>query len=609
MSPKLIECVPNFSEGRNKAVIKQITDEIEKVEGVKLLDVDPGYDMNRTVVTFIGEPKGVKEAAFNAIKKAQDLIDMSKHSGSHPRMGATDVCPFVPVSGVTTEECVEISKEVAKRVGEELKIPVYLYEKSAQSPERVNLAVIRQGEYEALEEKLKKPEWKPDFGPAEFNPKTGATVVGVREFLIAYNINLNSREALHATDIAFELREKGRSARRGNIYPFYYKGTTIMKYSAGKYPCGSCDFDGKTIAETTEHCRTEHGYDLVELLKLNGIDSEHPEGQSVKKPGIFKHCKAIGWMVPNYDRAQISINLTDYKVTSMHHVYDATRKLAEERGIVITGSEIVGMVPYPALLETGKHYLKKQGRSTGIPIRDILETAVQSLGLRDVADFVLEDRVLGLPKNIDEALVEMKLNDFVDEVSRESPAPGGGSIAALSGALGAALSSMVSNLTANKRGSEEVDEILNQAADKCQEIKETLVKAIDDDTNAFNDYMEARRLPKKTEEQKKAREEAMQNGLKQAVAVPLNTAKLSLEAIKIAVIVAKHGNPNSITDVGVGAQSAYTGVLGGIYNVLINLKDINDAEFVRQMRNECDELKSEALKELNAVLEFVESKL
>ncbi len=609
MAEKLIECVPNFSEGRNKAIIKQITDEIEKVEGVKLLDVDPGFDMNRTVVTFVGDPNGVKEAAFNAIKKAQELIDMSKHQGSHPRMGATDVCPFVPVSGVTTEECIEISKEVAKRVGEELKIPVYLYEKSAQKPERQNLAIIRQGEYEALKDKLAKPEWKPDFGPAEFNEKSGATVIGVREFLIAYNINLNTRETLHATDIAFELREKGRSARRGNIKPFYYKGTTILKYSNGSYPCGSCDFTGKTISETIEHCEKEHGYNLQELLKLNGIDPMHPEGQSVKKPGLFKQCKAIGWMVPNYDRAQISINLTDYKVTSMHDVFDATRKLAEERGIVVTGSEVVGMVPYPALLETGKYYLRKQGRSTGIPIRDILETAVQSLGLRDVADFNIEERVLGLPANLDDALVEMKVMDFVDEVSRESPAPGGGSIAALSGALGAALSSMVSNLTANKRGSEEIDEILNQAADKCQEIKNTLVKAIDDDTNAFNDYMEARRLPKKTDEQKKAREEAMQNGLKQAVAVPLNTAKLSLEAIKIAGIVAEHGNPNSITDVGVGAQSAYTGVLGGVYNVLINLKDIKDTDFVENMKSDCRQLKADAEKELNAVLKIVESKL
>ena len=609
MQEQLIECVPNFSEGRNPEIIKQITDTIESVDGIRLLDVDPGFEMNRTVVTFVGNPKAVKEAAFLAIKKAAEVIDMSKHTGSHPRMGATDVCPFVPVTGITVAECVEHSKELAKRVGEELKIPIYLYEKSATRPERENLAIVRQGEYEALPDKLKKEEWKPDFGPAEFNAKAGATVIGVREFLIAYNISLNTREKLYATDIAFELREKGRTARKGKTKPFYFKRRTLLKYKEGEYPCGSCDFVGKTIQETIEHCKTEHDYDLVALLALNGINPDKPERQSVKKPGKFKFCKAIGWLVPEYDRAQISINLTNYRVTSVYHVLEETRKLAAERGLVVTGSEIVGMVPYPALLDAGIYYLKQQGRSAGIPIRDILETAVQSLGLNDVSKFDIDERVLGLPKNADDALVEMKLIDFVDEVSRESPAPGGGSIAALAGALGASLSSMVANLTANKRGSEEVDNILNEAAEKCQEIKNSLVKGIDDDTNAFNAYMDARRLPAKTDEQKAAREEAMQDGLKQAVSVPFNTAKLSFEAIKIAGTVAKHGNPNSITDVGVGAQSAYGGVLGGIYNVLINLKDIKDEEFNAKMREDCAKLKADAQTELNKVLEFVESKL
>ena len=606
---RLIECVPNFSEGQRPEIIKQITDEIEKIEGVKLLDVDPGYDMNRTVVTFIGSPEAVKQAAFNSIKKAAELIDMTKHKGTHPRMGATDVCPFVPVSGVTTEECIELSKEVAKKVGEELGIPVYLYEKSATKPERENLAKIRQGEYEALEEKLKKPEWKPDFGPAKFNAKAGATVIGVREFLIAYNINLNTRDVNHATDIAFEIREKGRSARRVNDEKFYYKSDDILKYEKGNYPCGDCDFNGKTFKEIVEHCRDKHQYDLADILEQHGIDPEKPEGQSVKKPGKFKYCKAIGWMVPKYDRAQISINLTNYKVTSMHHVLEETRKLAMERGLVVTGSEIVGMVPYPALLETGKFYLKQQYRSIGVPVKDILNTAVQSLGLNDVSEFKIEERVLGLPKNLDTALVEMKLTDFIDEVSRESPAPGGGSIAALAGALGASLSSMVSNLTANKRGSNAVDKILNDAAEECQQIKDALVKAIDEDTNAFNAYMNARRLPNKTAEEKKAREEAMQAGLKQAVMVPLNTAKQSLRAIEIAEIVAKNGNPNSITDVGVGAQSAYTGVIGGIFNVLINLKDIKDQKFVDKMRMSCAELKEKAQNKLSEVLNFVENKL
>ena len=606
MNQALVECVPNFSEGKNPDIIKQITDSIESVDGVKLLDVDPGFEMNRTVVTFIGDPDGVKEAAFLAIKKAAELIDMSKQKGSHPRMGATDVCPFVPVSGISTEDCIQLSKEVARRVGDELKIPVYLYEKSAQKPERKNLAIIRQGEYEGLADKLKNPQWKPDFGPSQFNAKAGATVMGVREFLIAYNINLNSRELKHATDIAFELREKGRSARRGNIKPFYYKGQEILKYGKGKYPCGTCDFDGKTIKETIDHCKNEHDYNLKELLVLNGTDPKNPDSQSVKKPGLFNHCKAIGWLVPEYNRAQISINLTNYKITSMHHVLEATRELAAERGIVVTGSEIVGMVPFPALLEVGKYYLAKQGRSAGVPTKDILETAVQSLGLADVSDFNIEDRVLGLPQDLNGPLVLMKVNDFVDEVSRESHAPGGGSIAAFAGALGAALSSMVSNLTANNRGSEEVDTILNKVAEEAQEIKNILLGAIDADTNAFNAYMEARWLPSKTAEEKKIKHEAEQNGLKEAVFVPLKTAQLSLKSIRIAEIVIKHGNPNSITDVGVGAQIAFTGVKGGIYNVLINLKDIDDTDFVDEMKLKCNRLEKDAdalLKKINKKVE------
>ncbi|NOX89203.1 MAG: glutamate formimidoyltransferase [Calditrichaeota bacterium] len=609
MAKALVECVPNFSEGRDMEVINQITGEIKAVEGVRLLDVDPGAEMNRTVVTFVGSPEGVKEAAFRAIKKASELIDMRKHSGTHPRIGATDVCPFVPVSGIGIEECVELSKEVAKRVGEELKIPVYLYEKSATRPERQNLAIIRQGEYEGLAEKLKDPDWKPDFGPAEFNAKAGATVIGVREFLIAYNINLNTREVKYATDIAFELREKGRSVRRGNTHPFYFKGAEILKYKPGHYPCGSCEFAGKTMQETIDHCKREHDYDLRYLLRLNGIDPQHPEGKSVKKPGKFKYCKAIGWMVPEYDRAQISINLTNYKVTSMHHVLEETRRLAAERGIVVTGSEIVGMVPYPALLESGMFYLRQQGRSVGIPIRDILETAVQSLGLKDVADFKIEERVLGLPEDLNAPLVQMKVTDFIDEVSRESPAPGGGSIAALSGSLGAALSSMVANLTANKRGSESVDAVLNEAAEKAQAIKFDLAAAIDADTNAFNVYMEARRLPSKTPEEKERKFEAEQNGLKQAVAVPLNTAKQSLEALRVAETVIRYGNPNSVTDVGVGALMAYNGVKGGIFNVLINLGQIEDRDFVDEMRKTCDELDKQAVQLRDKIISIVEDKI
>lgn len=606
---KLVECVPNFSEGQDKQVIDQITGEIKTTDKVKLLDVDPGFEMNRTVVTFVGPPEAVKEAAFKAIRKAAELIDMSKHKGSHPRMGATDVCPFVPVSGVSTEECIRLSEEVAERVGNELKIPVYLYEKSARKPERQNLARIRMGEYEALPEKLKKKEWQPDFGPAEFNARAGATVIGVREFLIAYNINLNTSEPKFATDIAFELREKGRSARRGNIHPFYFKGQQILKYAPGKYPCGTCDYDAPGMKDLLSHCSEAHNYDLGSLLVDNGIDPEQPEGESVKKPGIFSHCKAIGWMVPEYNRAQISINLTNYKITPMEAVLEETRKLAQERGLVVTGSEVVGMVPYPALLETGKCYLRRQGRSTGIPVRDILEIAVQSLGLRDVADFNIDERVLGMPKSSGKDLVDKKVNDFVDEVSRESPAPGGGSIAALAGALGAALASMVANLSIGSRGTEKVEADLIPVAERAQEIKMALVKAVDDDTNAFNAYMAARRLPENNADEKRIKQIALQDGLKEAVSVPLQTARLSSEVIGLAGTAAEKGNINSVTDAGVGAQTAFAGVKGGILNVLINLKEIEDQEFVKDMQTQCTDLETDSRQRLEQVMKKVDDKI
>jgi glutamate formiminotransferase/formiminotetrahydrofolate cyclodeaminase len=609
MADAMVECVPNFSEGQNEEVINQITNTIKQTDHVTLLDVDPGFEMNRTVVTFIGPPDAVKEAAFQAIKKAAELIDMSSHHGSHPRMGATDVCPFVPVSGISTEECVQLSRDVAQRVGGELEIPVYLYEKSATSPERQNLAVVRMGEYEALENKLKKPEWKPDFGPAKFNARSGATVIGVREFLIAYNINLNTTEAKFATDIAFELREKGRSARRGNIVPYYFKGQEILRYDTDRYPCGSCELVAAKMDDLIKHCSDAHQYDLPELLSLNGIDTKNPEGQSVKKPGIFQHCKAIGWLVPEYNRAQISINLTNYKVTSMYDVIEETRRLAAERGLIVTGSEIVGMVPFPALLETGKHYLRAQNRSTGIPDRDILDIAVQSLGLRDVSDFDIDERVLGLPKSNPQDLVSMRLNAFIDEVSRESPAPGGGSIAALAGALGVSLASMVANLSIGKRGTEEVEQDLQPIADQAQEIKKILVDGIDADTNAFNAYMEARRLPAITEIEIKKKNDAIQAGLKQAVAVPLRTAQKSAQAIELAAIAVEKGNINSVTDAGVGAHIAFSGVIGGIFNVLINLKEIDDKKFVQEMIHSCSKLEKESKERLMQVMQSVRDKI
>ncbi len=608
MSERIVECVPNFSEGRDKQVIEQIVGAIKSVSGTQVLSVEMGADVNRTVVTFIGSPEAVKEAAFQAIKKAAELIDMRKHKGAHPRMGATDVCPFVPVEGVTMEDCVKISEEVAQRVGEELKIPVYLYEESARTPERKNLATIRQGEYEGLPEKLKDPRWKPDYGPAEFNPRAGATVIGAREFLIAYNITLNTREKMYATDIAFELREKGRSARTGNIKPIYMRGD-LLKYRENHYPCGNCEFVGKTLEETAQHCKEVHGYDLYELLRMHGTDPGNVIGKSVKKPGIFKYCKAIGWYVEEYGRAQISINLTNYKITPPHIVLEKARELAAERGLVVTGSEIVGLVPFQAIYQAGKYYLEKQGKSTGVPVQDVIDTAIYSMGLNDVAPFDPEKKILGLPKTDRGPLVSLKTSELVHEVSRDTPAPGGGSIAALAGSLGAALSAMVSNLTIGKKGYEPVWADLNTLAEKAQEVKDQLLKAVDDDTNAFNAYMEARRLPQNTPEEKAARQQAIQEGLKQAVRVPLRTAELSLEAMKIAAEVVEKGNLNSVTDAGVGAQIAFTGVRGGVFNVLINLPQIEDQNFVQEMKHTCAGLEQEAGDILERTMKTVREKI
>ena len=604
----LVECIPNFSEGRSKGVIDQITNDIESVEGIDLLSVEMGADVNRTVVTFVGSPESVTEAAFRGIKKAATLIDMGKHKGAHPRMGATDVCPFVPVNGISMNDVVQLSRNVAKRVGEELKIPIYLYEESATSEERKSLANIRKGEYEALAGKLQDPYWKPDFGPTEFNSRAGATVIGAREFLIAYNITLNTMEPKYATDIAFELREKGRSVRTGNVHPFYFKGD-LLKYSENHYPCGTCDFVGKTNEEVVEHCQKKHNYDLAHLLNLHDTDPEDPEGRSVKKPGRFNYCRAIGWFVKEYGRAQISINLTNYKITPIHLVLEEARKLAAERGLVVTGSEIVGLVPFQAIYDAGKFYLKRQEKSAGIPIQDVIETAICSLGLNDVSPFLPEEKILGLPKFNPEALIEMKTADFVSEVSRDTPAPGGGSIAALAGALGAALASMVSNLTIGKKGYEAVEEDLVELAEKAQELKDKLLIAVDDDTNAFNAYMEARRLPHSTDDEKLTRENAIQNGLKHAVNVPLGTARLSYEALQIAAEAVEKANINSVTDAGVGAQIAFTGIRGGIFNVLINLPPIKDHKFVEEMKSTCMKLEKESISLLDDVIKNVKGKI
>jgi len=609
MDQRVVECVPNFSEGRDTAKIKQITDAVEAVPGVRLLDVDPGADTNRTVVTFVGDPDAVAEAAFQAIAKAAQVIDMRQHHGAHPRMGATDVCPFVPISGVTMEDCAALARQVGERVGRELEIPVYLYEAAASRPERKNLATIRKGEYEGLAEKLSAPDWKPDFGPTRLHAKAGATVIGAREFLIAYNVTLNTRDKALAADIAFELREKGRVARAAAGSAPYSKGK-ILTSQEQAYPCGNCEFVGKAFGETVAHCRETHGYDLTELLRLNDVDSAKPlVGQKVYRAGKFSHCKAIGWYVDQYKRAQISINLTNYKVTPPHLVLEEARRLAALRGLVVTGSEVVGLIPYPALLEAGRYYLKAQGKSPFVPVPDVLQAAAFSMGLSDVSPFDIKGKVLGLPREFEKGLAQMTVKEFTDEVSRDTPAPGGGSIAALAGALGAALASMVANLWQGKIESEASEAALLQAAEDAQRVKDQLILAVDEDTNAFNACLEARRLPGNTPEEKAFRERKMQDGLKVAVSVPYRTAQASSAAMQAAWAVARHGSVSSITDAAVGAQVGFAGVRGGVWNVLINLKDITDPGFVRETREMCDTLLRDAQALLAQVTAHVDQRL
>lgn len=593
MPTPLVECVPNFSEGRDRAKIKQITDAIESVSGVTLLNVEPGSDTNRTVVTFVGTPDAVEQAAFLGIARAAALIDMEKHTGAHPRMGATDVCPFVPVEGITMEECAAIARRLGERVGRELSIPVYLYEAAAARPERKSLSDIRRGEYEGLGKKLADPAWAPDFGPAQMNARSGATVIGARAFLIAYNINLNSTDKGHAADLAFALREKGRVARSGNTAPYYSRGKKMF-YREGAFPCGSCAFVATSYEVVAAHAAAEHGYDLGALLRANDLDPPSVVGKQVYRPGLFQACKAIGWYVEDYRRAQISINLTDYTVTPPEAVLDAARALAADRGLVVTGSEIVGVVPYQALLQAGRHYLKKQGRTQGQPVGDVLRVAVSSLGLTDVAPFEIEKKVLGLPTVPEGALVRRTVLDFTDEVSRDSPAPGGGSVAALAGALGAALASMVANLTYGKEGTEDRDPELSRIAEEAQRIKDALIAAVDADSEAFGGFMEAMRLPQGTPEEKALRARRMQEGLKAAVDVPWATAEQSLAAMKLGSAVARIGNPNSLSDGAVGVQVAYAGVRGGLWNVMINLKDITDAAYVAEKRAASAALLAEA---------------
>jgi glutamate formiminotransferase/formiminotetrahydrofolate cyclodeaminase len=554
---KLVECVPNFSEGRDLEKIKVITKEIESISQVTLLDVDPGESTNRTVVTFIGTPEGVKEAAFRAIKKAAEVLDMSKHQGAHSRIGATDVCPFVPVSGVTMEDCVQIAHDVAKRVAEELEIPVYLYEKAAQKPERKNLANIRVGEYEGLAERLKDPEWAPDYGKPIFNARTGATNIGAREFLIAYNINLNTRDRSLARHIAFNLREKGRAKR---------------------------DKDGNIIRDEN--------------------------GKSIKIPGKFKEVKAVGWFIEDYGIAQISINFTNYKITPPHLVFDEAVKEAEAIGLRVTGSELVGLIPKEAMLMAGRHYLKKQGKSPGVPEEELIDIAVKSLGLTDVSPFDPHKKIIEYQfKEVEHSLLEMNLRQFANELSIDSPAPGGGSTAALCGALSAALTSMVSNLTVGKKEYEAVQGKVIELAMSAQELKDEFLRAVDLDTAAFNKVMATFRMKKNSEEQKKEKNAAIQETTKEATLVPLGVLENSIRALELAKDIAKHGNKNSVSDAGVAGLTAQTAAEGAYYNVIINLPNIKDERFTKEIKAKAEALKNEAIQIGNEIRKIVEGEL
>ena len=539
---QLIECVPNFSEGNDMNIIKQITNEIESIEGVLLLNVDPGKATNRTVVTFVGEPNAVVEAAYLAIKKASEIIDMSKHKGEHPRMGATDVCPLIPVSGITMEETVAFAKMLGKRVGENLNIPVYLYENAQPNKERNNLSVIRAGEYEGFFKKIKQREWVPDFGPTEFNEKAGGTVIGARDFLIAYNVNLNTKSVRLANSVAFDIREAGRVLREGN------------------------PITGKIIKDA--------------------------DGNEVRVPGTLKACKAIGWFIEEYNIAQISINLTNYKITSVHQAFDEVCKSAEKRGMRVTGSELVGLIPLEALLSAGRHYLTKQKRSVGVSEEELIQIAIKSLGLDELAPFDANNKIIEykLKNANNEKLIGMNLRSFANETASESPAPGGGSISAYVGSLGASLGTMVANLSAGKRGWEEQVQYFSEWANKGQMIKDKLLIAVDEDTHAFNQIMLGFGLPKATEEEKAARILAIENATKYACEVPFKVMQTASESLNLLGAMIEKGNQNSVTDAGVGVLCVKTAVRGAYFNVMVNAKDLKDRTFAENLIAEAKNL-------------------
>jgi glutamate formiminotransferase / formiminotetrahydrofolate cyclodeaminase len=559
---KLIECVPNFSEGRDQNIIRQITNAIESVDGVSLLDVDPGASTNRTVVTFVGAPDAAVEAAFRGIRKAAELIDMRKHKGAHPRMGATDVCPFIPVSNVSWEEAIDCANRLGKRVGEELKIPVYLYEKAAKDKSRANLAVIRAGEYEGFSEKIKQPKWKPNFGPAVFSEKSGATVIGVRDFLVAYNVNLNTKSVRRANSVAFDVREQGRT-------------------------------------------KTEDGTPWGKPV----LDAH---GDPIRVPGMLKHVKAIGWFVKEYGIAQVSMNLTNIEETPLHTAFDACSESAARRGLRATGSEIVGMVPKKCLVDAGRYFLHKQKWSEGVSEDELIDVAIRSMGLSELKPFDPKEKVIELkieaaaPK---ESLVKMNLREFCNETLSDSPAPGGGSVAALMGALGASLGGMVANLSAGKRGWDDKLEYFSDWAVRAQKLKDELLSLVDEDTAAFNKVMDAFALPKESADEKTERARAIEEATKHAAEVPLKVMETSFKSYELLSEMADKGNPASVSDVGVGALATRACIEGAALNVRINLAQLKDEKFKAILLQKIGQISSDATLRFKKISKVVESKL
>ena len=558
---KLLECVPNFSEGRDPEVIRQITHAIESVEGVQLLDVDPGKATNRTVVTFVGEPEPVVNAAFLAIKKAAELIDMSKHSGEHPRMGATDVCPLIPIAGIDMDEAVEWARKLGERVGSELHLPVYLYEAAASRPERQNLATVRAGEYEGLTEKLEDPEWKPDYGPARFNAKSGATVIGARDFLVAYNVNLNTPSVRRANSVAFDVREKGRVLRDGD------------------------PITGKVVTGTN--------------------------GEPVRIPGLLKGVKAIGWFIEEYGMAQISMNITDIRATPLHLAFEACVQSADRRGLRVTGSELVGMVPLQVMLDAGRYFIEKQHRSTGVSEAELVRMAIQSLGLDNLGPFDPQQKIIEYKLGVaqDGPLVSQTLRRFADETASDSPAPGGGSISAYVGALGAALGAMVANLSAHKRGWDHRWAEFGAWAETGQRLKQQLLLLVDEDTAAFDRVMDAFGLPKGTDAEKAARSEAIQQATKGAIEAPVQVIQTALEAFPLLRDMVEQGNPNSITDAGVGALCIRTCVLGAALNVKVNAASLKDKTYADRVIAFANEASAQAQQMETDILGMVEQRV